>query len=66
MIQLKKDYGGKLENIDKKYFTTSNYNLDEKIQIKKLINKSDISGFINDSEADKKISNKRRNKNRAR
>ena len=44
-----------------KYFTTSDYNkftneiLDAKIKNKKLVNKSDISEFINSSNLDKKI-----------
>ena len=45
----------------KKYFTTSHYNkftneiLNAKLKNKKLVNKSDISEFINNSDLDKKI-----------
>ena len=50
-----------LSDVDAKYFTTSDYYtftdeiLNAKINQKELVNKSDISVFINKSELDKKI-----------
>ena len=49
--------------IKSKYFTTADYNkftiekLEFKIYEKGLINKSDIAGFINNADLDKKSSN---------
>ena len=52
----KADYDVKISDREKKYFTTSDYNkltkdvLDAKITNKELADKSDISGFINNSD----------------
>ena len=57
----KNDYDAKISGVECKYFTTSDYNkftnevIDNKIKEKELVKKSDISGFINNSELDKKI-----------
>ena len=59
----KTDYGAKISDIESKYFTTADYNSctrqtrDVKIKQKELVNKSVISGFINNSDLDKKSSN---------
>ena len=51
----------KISDIQKQYFTTSDYNkfmndiLDAKIKNKELVNKCDISGFINNSDLNNKI-----------
>ena len=55
----KTDYDAKISDIEAKYFTTSDYNkftnkiLDKKI--KELVEKSDILGFIDNCDLDKKI-----------
>ena len=55
------DYDAKIKDIEDKYLTTSDYNkftneiLDAKIKNKKLVNKSDISGFMNNSDLNKRI-----------
>ena len=55
----KTNHAAKLSDIESKYFTTSDYNkltsniLDTNV-IKKLVNESDISGFINNFDLDKK------------
>ena len=57
----KADYNEKIKDIESKYFTTSDYNkfkndiLDPKIKIKILVNKSDISGFINNTDFNEKM-----------
>ena len=57
----KAEYDGKIKHIDSKYFTTSDYSkftnhtFSAKVENKELVNKSDISGFINNSDLDKKI-----------
>ena len=65
----KTDYGVKISDIESKYFTTADYNksssqtLDERIKQKELVDKSAISGFINNVDLDLKsssASNKRR------
>ena len=56
----KTDYGAKISDIESKYFTTADYNSctsqtrDVKIKQKELVDKSVISGFINNSDLDKK------------
>ena len=69
-------YDLNLSNIDSKYITTADYNkftktfVDNNIKSKNLINKSAISGFINNTDLDKKkssnISNKSLNNSRTR
>ena len=55
------DYDAKIKDIEDKYLTTSDYNkftneiLDAKIKNKKLVNKSDISGFMNNSDLNKRV-----------
>ena len=57
----KPDYPSKVSEMDKIYFTTSIYSkfknniLDIKIKKKELVNQSDISEFVNNSNLDKKI-----------
>ena len=57
----KTDYDAKISDIEPKYFTTSDYNkftveiLNAKITEKELVDKSDISGFIDNSDLDKTI-----------
>ena len=57
----KTDYDAKISDIESKYFTTADYNnctsqpLDVKIKQKELVDKSVISGFINNSDLDKKV-----------
>ena len=57
----KTDYNAKILDIEKKYFTTSDYNkfmsgiLDANIKEKQLVNKSDISGLVNNTDWNKKI-----------
>ena len=67
-------YNTKISDIEFKYFITSDYNkfmsnvLDTKIKEKKLVNESNTSIFINNSDLDKKnnnTSNKSRAKSRA-
>ena len=59
----KTDYDVKISDIEAKYFTTSDYNkftgemLDKKIKEKELVNKSDISGFIDNPDLDKRKQN---------
>ena len=56
----KPDYDAEMLDIKSKYFTTADYNkftiekLEFKIYEKGLINKSDIAGFINNADLDKK------------
>ena len=67
-------YNTKISDIEFQYFITSDYNkfmsniLDTKIKEKKLVNESNTSIFINNSDLDKKnnnTSNKSRAKSRA-
>ena len=57
------DYDAKISDIEGKYFTASDYNkfmsdiLDAKIKQKALVNKSDISNLVKNSDLDKSISN---------
>ena len=57
----KPDYNAKISDIESKYFTTSDYNkftskiLEIKIKVRGLVDKSDISGFIDNSDSDKKV-----------
>ena len=52
----KEDQHGEISDIEGKYFTTSDYNkftsetLDTKIKQKELVNKSDISNLVKDSD----------------
>ena len=71
----KAHYDGKILQIEGKYFTTSDYNkcksriLDAKIKQKELVNKSDISSLVKNSNLNTKLaitSNKRRIESRAR
>ena len=61
MQSSKTDYDAKILEIEKNYFTNSDYNkftnkiFDGNIKNKELVNKSDISKFINNSNLDKKI-----------
>ena len=67
LIQLKKDllqkrdYNGKQSDIEAKQFNTSNYNkftgeiLNKKIKQKGIADRSNISGFIDNSNLEKKI-----------
>ena len=56
----KTDYDVSLSDIDSKYITTADYNkftknfVDNNIKSKNLVNKSAISGFINNTDLDKK------------
>ena len=56
----KTDYDVKISDIEAKYSTTSYYNkfagemLDKKIKEKELVNKSDISQFIDNPDLDKR------------
>ena len=65
----KEDYNEKIKDITIRYFTTSEYNkfmnniLDTKIKNKKLVNISDISGILNNTDLSEK---KGRIKSRAR
>ena len=65
----KAEYDGKIKYIESKYFTTSDYSkftdhaFGAKIENKELVNKSDISGFINNSDLNKKIKNKQQKRN---
>ena len=55
------DYNTKISDTEAKYFTTSDYNkftrkiLETKIKEKRLVDKTDISDFTDNSELDKKI-----------
>ena len=57
------DYDAKISDIEGRYFTASDYNkfmsdiLDAKIKQKALVNKSDISNLVKNSDLDKSISN---------
>ena len=57
----KRDYDAQISDTKSKYFTTSDYNkfttdiTDNKIKEKELVKRSDVSGFINNSDLDKKI-----------
>ena len=57
----KVEYDGKIKYIESKYFTTSDFRkftdhaIGAKIENKELVNKSDISGFINNSDLNKTI-----------
>ena len=59
----KTDYDAKISDIGGKYFTTSEFNkfidnvLGAKIKNKELDNKSDISKLINNTDLDEKINN---------
>ena len=68
------DYDAKILDIELKYFTTSNYNkftneiIGNKVKEITLLNKSDVSGFIDNSNVNKNITtlnNKSRIKSRA-
>ena len=56
----KRDSDAKISDIESKYFTTSDYNkftrdiLDAKIKEKRLVDKSDIAGFINNADLNNK------------
>ena len=56
----KADYDGKVTDIKGKYFTTADYNkftsniLDTKIKKKKLVNESNVSNLVNDSDLNTK------------
>ena len=55
IYSIKTDYDAKISEIEFKYFVTVNYNkytsqtLDVKIKHKELVDKSDMSGFINNA-----------------
>ena len=57
----KEDYDAKITEIEGKYFTTADYNkftsniLDSKIKQKELVNKSNISNLINNSDLNTKL-----------
>ena len=57
----KRDYDAHISHTKSKYFTTSDYNkfttdiIDNKIKERELVKKSNVSGFINNSDLDKKI-----------
>ena len=55
------DYDAKISDIENKYITTPDYNkftkdiVAKNIKNKELVDKSDIAGFINNSDLDKKV-----------
>ena len=59
--QKKADYDRKILDIEKKYFTASDYNkfkndmINVKIKQKELVNKYDIFKFVNNSDLDNKV-----------
>ena len=70
LVKKKKDYDAKILDIESKYFTTADYNkrtrqkLDAKMK-KRLVDKFDIVGFINNADLgikSRNISNKSRTK----
>ena len=61
LVKKKKNYDAKIKYIKGKYFTTSDYNkftndtFDAKIKQKELVNKSDISVFLNGFDLNKEV-----------
>ena len=57
----KTGYGAKISDIERKYFNMSDYNkftrdiLDAKIKEQELVDKSAITGFINNADLNKKV-----------
>ena len=72
LVKKETNYDAKILDLKSKYFTTPDYNkftnkkVDLKIKPKGLVNKSDIAGFINNADLDKKKSGNINNKRRAR
>ena len=63
------DYNAKISDIEKKHFTTSDYNkclsevLDAKIKEKLLVNQSNISSLVKSSDLNTKLAHKQQKQN---
>ena len=72
LVKKETNYDAEILDLKSKYFTTADYNkftnkkVDLKMKQKGLVNKSDITGFINNADLDKKKSGNINNKRRAR